>query len=251
MFLGFRKRQWALTSLVALALAACNSGSSVPPVGNGAMAPGAPMSATSAMRANALSPISLSPGGVNGREGAYTPRKGDYAGGGRGQTVDGVPCVPSMVTNEYHVHFYLGVIDNGKLIADPTTIGMLDPGPAYGGFTNSAKCYYYIHLHDSSGTIHVELNRNLPESAVYYRLKTMLDIWGVPHSDSSFGPYSGPVHVFVGNVPLKQGTVRQYRPYYGNIDDIWIRSHEAIFIEIGNTYYTADQLPSVTFYTEY
>lgn len=235
----------ALAAAVAAFLTACNSSSAVPPAQMGGTAP------MSALRANTLAPISMAPGGVNGRAGAYRPDRGDYSSGGTGQRVDEIPCAPTMVTNEYHVHFYLGVVYNGQLIADPAAIGMVDPSAPESGFTNTAKCYYRIHTHDASGTIHVELNKNLPMSAVYYSLQNVLDVWGVPHGPTNFGPYVGPIHSFVGNVPLKQTTVTKYVEHAGSIDTIPIRSHEAIFIEIGNTYYGASQLPSVTFYTEY
>jgi hypothetical protein len=198
-----------------------------------------------------LAPIVIEEGGVTGEANQFTPARGDSSVGGHGQTVDNLACQTHMTVNKYHVHAYLGVIYNDKLMADPSAIGMLDPQPAVNGFTNAAKCYYSIHTHDSSGAIHIEVNRELPLSASIFTLKNVLDVWGVPHSTTRFGPFNGPVHVFVGNVPLKQTTVTSFSEYTGDYDNIPLSSHTAIFIEVGSTYYTASQLPSVLFYTEY
>jgi hypothetical protein len=108
-----------------------------------------------------LAPIVIEEGGVTGEANQFTPARGDSSVGGHGQTVDNLACQTHMTVNKYHVHAYLGVIYNDKLMADPSAIGMLDPQPAVNGFTNAAKCYYSIHTHDSSGAIHIEVNREL------------------------------------------------------------------------------------------
>ena len=240
----------ALAASIAAALVACAGGA---PAGGSATAPGAvpPPAEGAAVVSDALGPVVISPGAVNGLDDQYHPGDGDMGAGGHGQVIDTIHCDKSMVTNKYHVHAFLGVVNKGRLIALPDTIGMFNPGPEVGGYTNTATCFYNIHTHDASGMIHLELDRVLPFSAVVYHLKNVLDIWGVPYSASSFGPFSGPMHVFVGNVPLKTTTVTSYQPYSGALQDIPLRSHEAIWVEIGTPYYTASQLPSVRFYTEY
>ncbi len=256
----------AAAVLAAAGLAACNGNSAVPaspgavqnaPIVDQQPAPGAPAVASvpaapaQQTNPNALGPVVISPGAVNGADNMFSPRDGDMKDGGQGQNVDGVSCDRTMVTNLYHVHVYLGIVDNGRLVAMPDAVGMVDPGPDANGYTNTAQCFYHIHTHDASGMIHLEVDRNLPYSDVIFKLKNLLDIWGVPHDSTRFGPFQGPVHVFVGNVPLKQTVVSHYAPYNGNYEDIRLRSHEAIWIEIGSKYYTQTQLPSVTFYTEY
>jgi hypothetical protein len=199
-----------------------------------------------------LSNIDTAPGAVIGVPNKFHPHKGDTRRGGRGEPVNGIGCYKTMVLNKYHVHVYLGIVYEGTQMALPSTIGMVDPGPAVQGFTNTAKCFYRIHTHDSSGIVHFEFARNLPVGAEFVHMKDILDIWGVRRAADRFGPFAGPIHVFYGTAPLGQVTVSSYRPYTrGPLDDILLRSHEVVWIEIGKKYYSASQLPSVTFYMEY
>jgi hypothetical protein len=198
-----------------------------------------------------LAPIETYPGAVIGKPNVFHPAAGDYPSGGSGQPVGDVPCRKTMFTNRYHVHFYLGIVDQGQQIALPDAIGMVDPGPPVNGFTNVAGCFYFLHTHDSSGIVHVEVPQQLPLSDSIYTLAKLLSVWGLQASASGLGPLHGPVHVFVGNVPLQQTTVSAYHEYSGDPNDIQLKSHEVIWIEIGTKYYTAAQLPPVTFYTEY
>ncbi|HTU82228.1 MAG TPA: hypothetical protein VMF61_08870, partial [Candidatus Acidoferrales bacterium] len=238
-----------VAALLAVALAACNGGSSIP-VGSTAGSSGAvttqdapapgqvPISANAVpdgVQPNGLSPIVTEPGDVYGATDKFTPHYGDASHGGRGQVVDGVTCTPHMVTNLYHVHVYLGIVHNGRQIALPYAIGMVGSAPPENGYVNIAKCYYHIHTHDSSGIVHLEVDKNLPLTDELYRLKNVLDIWGIPRSTSQFGPFKGPIHVFVGNVPqIGQTVVSQYAEYKGSMDDIRLKSHEVIWIEIGD-----------------
>ena len=240
-----------VAALFAVSLAACSggAGSSSGAAGQSGMLP--PGSSGTSLAPRALSPVVIEPGAIDGADNAFNPVDGDSASGGNGQTVDDLPCAPTMVTNKYHVHVFLGVVVNGRQLAMPDTIGMHNPGAEVNGFTNTASCFYEIHTHDASGLVHLEVNKMLPLSDVVYHLKNVLDVWGMPHSSTSFGSFSGPMHVYVGNVPLKQTVVSSYVPFTGNIQNIPLRSHEAIWVEIGSTYYTASELPSVTFYTEY
>lgn len=106
-------------------------------------------------------------------------------GGGQGPTgggaVDGIYCNPSM-SELYHVHFFLGVYDNGTQVAVPAGVGMVNPNqpnqdvyddelytPAPGATvppgtvpnqTWTANCYYDLHVHDKSGMIHIETSSN-------------------------------------------------------------------------------------------
>lgn len=95
--------------------------------------------------------------------------------GGTGQTVDGISCQQTM-TEYYHVHIFVGVIQNGQEIAVPAGVGMKNPNPpdefvyndatpapgttpnpnSIGGQSWTADCYYDMHVHDNSGMVHVE-----------------------------------------------------------------------------------------------
>jgi hypothetical protein len=242
-------------ALAGLSLASCNGSAA----GGPGSAPGMPANvlppaATWQAFPNTLTPlaaISTYPGAVNGENYLFRPKRGDYPRGGQGAIVDGtVPCLPSM-SNDYHIHAFLGIVYNGKLIAVPHALGMVHPGLQVDGWTNSARCFYEIHTHDSSGIIHMEVAKFLPLSTVYYHLKDVLDVWGVPHGNDFFGPFQGPIHVFVGEVPLKQLTVSSYRAYERKPDTIPLHSHEVIWLEIGKQYFGPTQLPPVTFYMEY
>lgn len=250
-------RPLILSALAAVALVSCNSSNStIPGAGSGgnlmpALSSSGAVSPGVVLPQN-LSPIGTYPGDVNGEPNMFNPPRGDYADGGQGQRVDGIGCFQTMVLNEYHIHFFLGIVYHEKLIAVPSAIGMKDPGQAVNGFTNHAKCFYRIHTHDSSGIVHLEFKSNLPFSAAVVPVKKVLDIWGVNHDAHKFGPFRGPQHVFIG-LPSQLGevTVNHYKAYDKSLDAIRIHSHEVVWIEIGPSYYRASQLPPVTFYMEY
>ena len=238
-----------LTALVALVLGSCNGGAA-PPASSGALTP--PLALPAHVWApETLSAINTYPGAVNGTDNLFSPQDGDAKSGGHGSVVDRrIPCLPSM-GNGYHIHIFLGIIYKGSLVAMPDAIGMVRPGPATNGFVNAAQCYYLIHTHDSSGIVHVENPNVHPPSAILYKLRNVLDVWGVPHSANSFGPFHGHILTFVGNVPLKQTVVSSYSRYNGSYEFVPLQSHEVIWIEIGKPFYAASQLPPVTFYLEY
>jgi hypothetical protein len=200
----------------------------------------------------ALGPVNLYAGEVVGTDDMFKPHDGDTKTGGRGGTVDKIPCSPTEYLNDYHVHMYLGILYKGQQVAVPDAIGLHNAGAEANGYISSAGCYYYIHTHDASGMIHVEAQQNLPPSATPYTLQNVLDIWGVKATGKSFANFKGGVKVFVGNVAsLGQTTVSSYAKYKGALGSIPVKSHEAIWIEIGKPYVTPSALPPVTFYTEY
>jgi hypothetical protein len=238
---------------LAFALASCNGmGTAVPP---------APQSAgTSSFAPLELSPaiapmpaINTSPGKVDGIDNKFVPPDGDAPGGGHGATIDGkIPCLPVM-GNGYHVHVFLGIVYKGKLMAMPDRVGMVHPGAEINGWTNTAQCFYEIHTHDASGIVHLEVAQPHPLNSVVFKLRDVLKVWGVPHSDKSFGPFKGKIRVYTGMPPaLGQTVVSTYAPFAGKQwTNMGLHSHEVIWIEIGRPYYNAHQLPPVTFYMEY
>lgn len=249
-------RPLIISALAAVALVSCNSNSTVPGAGSGGnLMPS--LSSSGLVRPGLVQPeklnaIGTSPGGVNGEANMFTPPRGDYPDGGHGQRIDGIGCFQTMVLNEYHIHFFLGIVYHEKLIALPSAIGMEDPGKSVNGFVNHAKCFYRIHTHDSSDIVHLEFKSNLPYGAAVVPVKKVLDIWGVDHSSNKFGPFNGPIHIFRG-LPSQLGevTVNHYKAYSKSLDSIVIHSHEVVWVEIGPQYYQASQLPPVTFYMEY
>jgi hypothetical protein len=203
---------------------------------------------------HALNPVNLYAGEVVGTDNMFKPGDGDTKAGGRGATIDKIPCSPTEYLNDYHVHMYLGVIYKGQQVAVPDAIGLHAPGAEQSGYITTAGCYYYIHTHDASGMIHVEDPQNLPPSASPYTLKNVLDIWGVKSSLTSFANFKGTLHVFVGNpAALGDVTVSSYTKFAkpAQLGTIPVKSHEVIWIVIGKPAVRATQLPPVTFYTEY
>lgn len=183
----------------------------------------------------------------------WTPNEGDTASGGQGaNTIDNtITCQPTM-SNNYHIHIFLGVYVNGQLMALPMAIGMENPGAPSSGFINTATCFYFIHTHDSSGIVHVEdpNPNNLAVTASMYTLQDVLDVWGITASANNFGQFTGPVRVFTSgqtydgqntNVPATSLT------YWGNNPaTVPLYSHEVIYVEVGPTWPTT--LPNVVFY---
>jgi hypothetical protein len=244
---------------LAATLSACNSGgagspSNVMPQGGVPQFAPAARELSDAIAPNALSPVKIYPGEVVGTDDMFKPGDGDAKDGGRGQKVGKIPCLPTEYLTDYHVHAYLGLVVNGKQVAIPDSIGLKKPGPESNGYISTAVCFYYIHTHDASGMIHIEDPKALAPSATVYTLADFLHIWGVGVSKYGVGKFHGHVHVFIGNVPaLGQTTVKKYAAFtdVANVDTIPLKSHEAIWIEVGKSYFTAKQLPSVNFYTEY
>jgi hypothetical protein len=245
-----------LGALAAVALISCNNNNGTAPGSGGNLMPSLSSSGGVArpgvIQPQKLNPIGTYEGAVNGEPNMFSPPRGDYPDGGHGQRVDGIGCFKTMILNEYHIHFFLGIIYHEKLIALPSAIGMLDPGNPVNGWTNSAKCFYRIHTHDSSDIVHLEFRSTLPYSAAVVPVGKVLDVWGVDRSSNQFGPFKGPIHIFYGLPPkLGEVTVDHFKATHKSLDSILIHSHEVVWVEIGPKYYSASQLPSVTFYMEY
>jgi len=196
--------------------------------------------------------IILKEGGVNGLDREFDPPDSDTPSGGHGAKVDGISC-GQMVDKSYHVHAFIGLLVNGREVAIPDQIGMVDPGVAVRGFTNSAHCFYGIHTHDATGMIHFEVTSEAKPSVGLYTLGDVLDVWGERISATSFGRFSGPVHVFYAYTPLRTllAGVYGYAEYNGAAPrDIKMYSHMAVWIEVG-TVIPGSRLPKIRFYTEY
>src|SRR6185503_19600587 len=112
----------------------------------------------------------------------------------------------------------LGLYVNGSQVAIPDQIGMYQPGMPSNGYTNTAKCFYYIHTHDASGKIHIESPSTAPRTDSLFTLANVFDVWGITVSRNGVGPFAGPVRVFVGQA--KYGTQyvypSSYSEYFGD-----------------------------------
>lgn len=153
--------------------------------------------------------------------------------------------------NNYHVHAFIGVYDNGTYVAQPYATGMFNSQPPVNGFVGVAQCFYYTHTHDSSGIIHIEDPMNVSTTVSIFTLKTYLDIWGMTANATHFGPFNGPVRVYTsGQVggPIGSQLIKatSYTFYGQDPTNIPLYSHEVIWVEVGPNYPAS--LPNIQFF---
>ncbi len=246
----------AFTILAVFTACGGGGGGGSSPVPTGAPSASAAPTATPTSPVSSGQMITTSQGGVDGQPNMFTPNEGDTATGGAGSPIDGITCDPTM-SNNYHVHIFLGVYYNGQLMALPEAIGMENPGAASAGFVDSATCFYHIHTHDATDLVHVEDPdpSNVPITGTLYTLQQVLDVWGVTTDANHFGPFTGPVEVFTSGQVYRGDQNNQVTPasdltYWGqNAATVPLYSHEVIVVEVGPTYPTS--LPDISFYLEY
>jgi hypothetical protein len=198
-------------------------------------------------------------------------------GGGQGAMVDGIPTAATMSDN-YHVHAFLGLYVNGQEVAIPDAIGMVDPfgdfdsnNPCTGG-ANNFECYadgygqtggfYYMHTHDASGMIHMEAPSPVchqpptyqpPCNMSIFTFGNFLDIWGISLTPNNFGPFQGPVQIYTGPTGYQACTNQgacyspsnQYTLYTGDPTQIQMYSHTVIWILVGMGNPTGASLPNI------
>lgn len=127
----------------------------------------------------------------------------DYAGH---QAIDNVQC-ENTERVAYHIHQHLAIFVNGQPRGLPEGIGIAAPrqiqNTTNGPFVVGGACFYWLHVHDRTGVIHVE-----SPSEQAYTLGTFFDVWQQPLSASQVGPASGPVIAYV-NGQRYQGDPRQ------------------------------------------
>ena len=136
-----------------------------------------------------------------------------------GDPVDGVACNTGEQI-AYHVHAHLAVYVNGQPRAIPYGIGIKQPVPeqtSAGPFVVQGDCFYWIHVHDLSGVIHIE-----SPTQRTYTLGQFFDVWGQPLSSTQVGPASGPVTAFVNGAP-----------YQGDPRSIPLTAHQVIQLDVG------------------
>lgn len=216
------------------------------------------------------------PAVINGTYGpAYTSNSscpnggycGDYPNGGNGpdgNMVDNIPCEPYMSDN-YHIHVFVGIYYNGQEIALPTATGIVQPIiDSVGDDNKGTQCFYFTHTHDSTGVVHIESdNGGVPENVpndTKFTLGQYFAVWGVnincPMGTGcvgQFGPYNGPMEIFTSGQKFRgDGTPgspvtkeQDLTPWYGDPNTIPLYSHEVIWILIGPSF--PSTLPGVSF----
>jgi hypothetical protein len=187
--------------------------------------------------------ITASSGATLGEDNTFSPADGDSSSGGNGQSVDGIPCEPTMAESNYHVHVFVGLIVNGRQIALPDGLGMKNPGADAGGVTSTASCFYYLHTHDASGIVHVEDPSTASRTTALHTLGQVFAIWG--HSLSGWTIYtSGQMYRGQGSQLVSSST---YTKFGGDPSSMPLYGHEVIWLESGSPVLGAAQLPSVQF----
>ena len=153
--------------------------------------------------------------------GTAAPQGIDYwgdnsdAAGGKGETIDGIPC--RAMDETFHVHTHLSIVLNGQLLTIPEQLGQV---PAT---TTQAGCFYQIHNHDKAGRLHIE-----SPVPVNYTLGSFFRIWGQPLSTSNVAGITGlPIVVYVTD---NGNTIR----HVGDPSTIELRSKRLITIQIGS-----------------
>jgi hypothetical protein len=137
------------------------------------------------------------------------------ANGGKGETIDGIPC--RAMDETYHIHSHLSIVLNGQLLRIPNNLGQV---PAT---STTTGCFYQIHNHDAAGRLHVE-----SPVPVTYTLGSFFKIWGQPLSTTNVGGITGqPIAVYVTD----NGTTVRHE---GDPATIELRSKRLITIQIGS-----------------
>jgi hypothetical protein len=142
------------------------------------------------------------------------------------QTIDGADCKPNEVLTQ-HIHQHIDVFINGKQQTIPANIGII-----YDQKTQSSTCLYWVHLHDTSGIIHVEA-----PTGYVANLGTFLDIW-------SATPTWYVSHSVLNTILAKKPdvVVVNGKPYGGDIRKIPLQRHTQITLGYGNK--TVTQQPT-------
>lgn len=138
-----------------------------------------------------------------------------------GAPIDGIECNTSEQL-AYHHHVHVAIFVNGQPRAIPHSIGMVPPvqvqQTAKGAFADSAKCFYWLHVHAQDGVVHIE-----SPVAKTYELGQFFNIWGHAISSSGIGSVAtGPV----------TATVNGTR-WSGDPANIPLNEHDQIVINVG------------------
>lgn len=210
---------------------------------------------------------------VNGSLNPFTPQYGDTSTGGQGAAFDSDLQCANEMSNNYHIHVFIGIYYNGQEVMIPEGIGVIEPAepgqqpPAE--IVSATNCFYYTHTHDSTGIVHVE-DPNPDGTLITQPIHTLADVftvWGITVNSSQFGPMTGPIAIFTsgqvyrggascsGNMPpagtqIGNGTTPEsdLTLWTGSAGSIPLYSHEVIWFYIGSGNPTS--LPNVSFYEE-
>ncbi|HTV91423.1 MAG TPA: hypothetical protein VMG98_01770 [Verrucomicrobiae bacterium] len=208
------------------------------------------------------------PPSVNGTDGEFDPPYHDTPSGGQGplgSTFDNQTCAATM-SNNYHIHVFIGIYVDGTELALPRGLGIYGGGNPPPDEIVYASCFYSTHTHDSTGVFHVEdpNPNNVPITQPIYATGDLFTIWGITVNSTQFGQFAGPVTVYTsgqvfrgggdcsGNIP-PSGTVlggpiipeSDLSLWTGDPNAIPLYSHEVIWYLVGPNDPTS--LPQINF----
>jgi hypothetical protein len=144
---------------------------------------------------------------------AYWPA-GSTSSGGRGQAVAGLNCT---VRSNAYTYAHLSIYQNGRLLALPGNVGMVEPTMAA-----QTGCAYPLHTVDSTGKIHMDAS-----TQASYTLGQFFSIWGQTIDASSVAGVTGsPITIYVND----GGALTQYT---GDPASLVLPAHGEVTIEIG------------------
>lgn len=140
--------------------------------------------------------------------------------------VDGVQCLGNE-SLAYHIHQHLTLYQDGKPVTLPAFIGIPVGSNIPGG-----TCYYWLHVHDTTGVVHVESpttqNYTLGQFLDVWQRTTQLDAQGGGNTQVSDAfvralraASPGDVHIYVADKEVS------------DYASILLTAHEMITIEIG------------------
>lgn len=126
------------------------------------------------------------------------------------QPVDGITC--GAEATAYHVHPQLTIFSRGQPVAVPQAVG-----------TGTTGCLYWMHTHDSSGTIHVEA----PSSNLTPTLGQFLDLARYTNGESVLPARKPgePTRVYVNR-----------KPYIGSFRAITLGRSTSVTLEFGKPF---------------
>jgi hypothetical protein len=169
------------------------------------------------VRPGALPAPPLGPEGIAIQQG--TPLAADTTGTSRAVR-DGVSCSAGEGTVQ-HLHAHLAVYVDGVLRPIPVGVGVVVPSITRRGtpaeFAKATRCYYWLHVHDRDGIVHIETPTTGP-----YTLGQFFAVWGQPLTTSRVAGATGTVTVLVDG-----------RVVDGDPADVVLRRRESIQIDVG------------------
>lgn len=137
--------------------------------------------------------------------------------------IDGVGCLGSEQL-AYHKHQHVMLYIDGKAATIPALIGI--PTGTKNGQLYS-KCFYWIHVHDTSGIIHVES----PTTRIY-PFGDFLDIWSAT-SKTAVPPSAAEIGAIKAAKPGQITAFYNGKQWRGSYRSMPLKPHAVITLEVG------------------